>query len=479
MTFDPRHSFIPSYFIPSFRSRRRRSRDDRSSRRVSFDSRVASRLAVVVARHMAPRASARPRLARVARGVVIASLCAVARAANLTQIASPFADVDARTVEFITPAAHASSAPSALSTIAYVLGARTISALTLTTSPVTLTTIATLDEDATPCEGLFAYESARDGVAAGNRARLAVTCAGTNSLLIYGVDGDGTRATKARQIHAVKNATRIAEPTDVVVVNGTLAFVASRAHARVVFVKLDPNENDAPTITGSTYQLSGIDKIQLGPYDRQTLRTMSGMTRRVTTLKYTSAGTMQLVGSVKDSRLESASGACVGMGGGERAYTYVVTPTLNGGTFSIFNSSTYGAPEYLNGVHAGRLAPNEPSDGFELAPAANRDLSGARDVSVHGTTAYVAAKSIGAIVVVDITDPNVPVVLEKARSSALAGVDRVVASPDGVFVVAAVNATDDGANATIVIASKDDTAIAKHGAYTGAKKRRRLFSSSK
>ena len=39
--------------------------------------------------------------------------------------------------------------------------------------------------------------------------------------------------------------------------------------------------------------------------------------------------------------------------------------------------------------------------------------------------------------------------------------------------------TDDGANATIVIASKDDTAIAKHGAYTGAKKRRRLFSSSK
>jgi hypothetical protein len=428
---------------------------------------------------MAPRASARPRLARVARGVVIASLCAVARAANLTQIASPFADVDARTVEFITPAAHASSAPSALSTIAYVLGARTISALTLTTSPVTLTTIATLDEDATPCEGLFAYESARDGVAAGNRARLAVTCAGTNSLLIYGVDGDGTRATKARQIHAVKNATRIAEPTDVVVVNGTLAFVASRAHARVVFVKLDPNENDAPTITGSTYQLSGIDKIQLGPYDRQTLRTMSGMTRRVTTLKYTSAGTMQLVGSVKDSRLESASGACVGVGGGERAYTYVVTPTLNGGTFSIFNSSTYGAPEYLNGVHAGRLAPNEPSDGFELAPAANRDLSGARDVSVHGTTAYVAAKSIGAIVVVDITDPNVPVVLEKARSSALAGVDRVVASPDGVFVVAAVNATDDGANATIVIASKDDTAIAEHGAYTGAKKRRRLFSSSK
>ena len=49
---------------------------------------------------------------------------------------------------------------------------------------------------------------------------------------------------------------------------------------------------------------------------------MSGVTRRVTTLKYTPAGTMQLVGSVKDSRLESASGACVGVGG-ERTRVHV------------------------------------------------------------------------------------------------------------------------------------------------------------
>ena len=85
-----RHSRIASYFIPSSPlASDRRSRAERRRRvAFAFDSRVASRRAVVVARHMAPRASARPRLARVARGGVVAWLCGVARAANLTQIAS-------------------------------------------------------------------------------------------------------------------------------------------------------------------------------------------------------------------------------------------------------------------------------------------------------------------------------------------------------------------------------------------------------
>lgn len=62
---------------------------------------------------------------------------------------------------------------------------------------------------------------------------------------------------------------------------------------------------------------------------------------------------------------------CVGVGGGECVYMYVVMLMLNGGMFLIFNSLMYGVFEYLNGVYAGRFASNESSDGFELASVAN------------------------------------------------------------------------------------------------------------
>ena len=187
-------------------------------------------------------------------------------------------------------------------------------------------------------------------------------------------------------------------------------------------------------------------------------------------MKYTPAGSMQLVGSVKDSRLESASGTCVGVGESDRWYTFVVSPDVHEGAFSILNSSAFGAPEYLTAMYAGGY----DSEDFDWTPMAHADLKGARDVSVRGPNAYIAAKGIGALVVVDITDYHRPVVREKLQSIDLVGVDAVAASPDGVFVVVATNATDPASPSSIVITSADDAIItdSAHGSTTGARRRR-------
>lgn len=396
---------------------------------------------------------------------VLAHIASVSTAANLTAIGPPFADADVSTIEFL----HSASAARASAT-AYAVGAREITAVALSATPskVTLADIS----DVGPCEGLFVYESARDGLAAKARVRLGVTCAKTNSFLIYAVSADGK---SAKRVHAMIGVNKIAEPRDLVVVNDTLAFIASGFHATVVAARLDPTEKEPPAFVASAYQLSGIDKIQLGPASRQTIRAVSSRTRRVTTLKYTAAGSMQLVGSVKDSRLESASGTCVGVGDSDRWYTFVVSPEVHEGAFSIFNSSTFGAPEYLTAMYAGGY----DSEDFDWTPMAHADIKGARDVSVRGPNAYIAAKTIGALVVVDITDYHRPVVREKLQSIDLVGVDAVAASPDGVFVVVATNVTDPNSSSSIVVTSADDTIVAAgaHTSTTGGK-RRRLFAST-
>ena len=179
-------------------------------------------------------------------------------------------------------------------------------------------------------------------------------------------------------------------------------------------------------------------------------------------MKYPPAGTLQLVGSVKDSRLQGTSGSCVGVGSSERTFTYIVSPVY-GGTFAIFNSTQYGAPEYLSGINA-----DGKNLGFAESPGIYEELRDAKDVSVHENDAYISAKSIGAILVVDITNPSEPVMREKLQSASLVGVDRIVVSPNGAFVVAVVNATsDDGAS--VVIATSDDAVIDK------IPKRRKLF----
>jgi hypothetical protein len=391
---------------------------------------------------------------------VLAHIASVSTAADLTAIGPPFVDADVSTIEFL----HSSSAARASAT-AYAVGAREITAVALSGTPskVTLADIS----DVGPCEGLFAYESARDGLAAKARVRLGVTCAKTNSFLIYAVSADGK---SANRVHAMVGVSKIAEPRDLVVVNDTLAFIASGFHATVVAARLDPKEKEPPVFVASAYQLSGIDKIQLGPASRQTIRAVSSRTRRVTTLKYTPAGSMQLVGSVKDSRLESASGTCVGVGESDRWYTFVVSPDVHEGAFSILNSSAFGAPEYLTAMYAGGY----DSEDFDWTPMAHADLKGARDVSVRGPNAYIAAKGIGALVVVDITDYHRPVVREKLQSIDLVGVDAVAASPDGVFVVVATNATDPASPSSIVITSADDAIVtdSAHGSTTGARRRR-------
>ena len=390
---------------------------------------------------------------RVVLAIVLASACAT-HAAPLTLVGDPMAIERASSASFSpdAPAARANS-------VAYVAGGNALRALTLGATP-RLVTLADVS-DVGPCESVFAYESSRKDVDANARTRLGVACAGTNSFLIYAVDASGK---SAKRTHEMKNVDRIADPRDVVVVNDTLAFIASGTHARVVVARLDPSEREAPTLVASTFQLSGVDALELGPASRQTIRAMSGQTRRVTTLRYTPAGTLQLVGSVKDSRLDRASGACVG--NGDRTYTFVVSP-VHGGTFAVFNSSNFGAPEFLSGIHAN----SGFDDGFDEAPSTAADLQGAHDVSVRGSDAYVAAKSLGAIVIVDVTDPSKPAVRDKLQSPELAGVDRVFASPDGAFVIALVNATSDGPS-SLVVASANDAIISQ------IPTRRRLFAAS-
>jgi hypothetical protein len=382
---------------------------------------------------------------------VVLLLPAVTIAAPLTAIGAPLTPVDALTVEF-TSAARASSFSTA-----YAVGATDVTAISVSSSPksAVLASVA----DVGPCEGLFVFESRRTSLPRGvSRTRLAVTCAETSSFLVYAVDADGSGA---KRIVEIKNEARIGNPRDLVVVNDTLAFIASAAHSRVVAVRLDPNEQDQPVI-GESFKLSGVDTLTLGPLERETLRVMSGAARRVTTLKYTPAGTLQLVGSTKDSRLESASGTCVGVGdGSDRLYTYVASPKILGGTLSILNSSEFGAPQYLVGVHAGG-APNADSES-EWSPVAHVNLKGATDVSVHGDRAYVAASTLGAIALVDLSDPSRPTVTDTLRSPALAGVNKVSASPDGKFLVSLVNGT------SAVIASADDAVVA------AASKRRRFM----
>lgn len=222
---------------------------------------------------------------------VVLLLPAVTMAAPLTAIGAPLTPVDALTVEF-TSAARASSFSTA-----YAVGATDVTAISVSSSPksAVLASIA----DVGPCEGLFVFESRRTSLPRGvSRTRLAVTCAETSSFLVYAVDADGSGA---KRIVEIKNEARIGNPRDLVVVNDTLAFIASAEHSRVVAVRLDPNEEDPPVI-GESFKLSGVDTLTLGPLERETLRVMSGAARRVTTLKYTPAGTLQLVGSTKDRK---------------------------------------------------------------------------------------------------------------------------------------------------------------------------------
>lgn len=375
-----------------------------------------------------------------------------ASAAPLTAIGEGMRAPGARRVAFSNgaPAARASS-------LAYVASGDVLRSIALGAAPE-LNTIANVS-DVGPCESVFAYESGKRGLGDDARTRLAVTCARANAFLIYAVRADGK---SAERLFALTGVNRIARPRDVVVVNDTLAFVASGTHARVVALKLDPSEKAEPSLLASTFQLSGADALELGPSSRQTIRVLSGGVRRVTTLKYTPAGTLQLVGSVKDSRLQGTSGSCVGVGSSERTFTYIVSPVY-GGTFAIFNSTQYGAPEYLSGIHA-----DGKNLGFAESPGIYEELRDAKDVSVHENDAYISAKSIGAILVVDITNPSEPVMREKLQSASLVGVDRIVVSPNGAFVVAVVNATsDDGAS--VVIATSDDAVIDK------IPKRRKLF----
>lgn len=379
---------------------------------------------------------------RVVLALVLASAC-VTHAAPLTRVGDPIAIERAASVSFSpdAPAARANS-------VAYIAGGNALRALTLDATP-RLVTLADVS-DVGPCERVFAYESSRKDLDSKARTRLGVTCTATNSFLIYAVDASGK---SAKRIQEMKNVDRIANPRDVVVLNDTLAFIASGTHARVVAARLDPSEREAPSLVASTFQLSGVDALRLGSTSRQTIRVMSGATRRVTTLRYTPAGTLQLVGSVKDSRLDGASGVCAGNGDGN--YTFVVSP-VNGGTFAVFNSSKFGAPEFLSGIHANAGF----DDGFDESPSNAADLQGAHHVSVRGNDAYVASKSLGAIVIVDVTDPSKPVVRDKLQSPELAGVDHVFASPDGAFVVALVNATSDGPS-SLVVASADDAIISQ------------------
>jgi len=388
--------------------------------------------------------------------VVIASAlaCALAtcHAAPLTQVGSAL-DVDARAIAYDG------------SDVAYVLGANTLSAVDLRGSR----TVKTLDDlsDIGPCDA-FSFYTANTS-AWSSAKRLAVVCSGSNAFATYGVE-----PTRAKRLFLLKNEKRIGGASSVVVVDRSLAFVAATAHARIVAVSLDAHEKRAPEARGN-YQLSDVREVTKGVVDRQTIRVTSGTSRRVTTLKYSEAGTLQLVGSVKDSRLDGAVGSCVGVDGGtDRARTYVVSPGMKNGTLSILDSSIYGAPQFIVGMHAG----GELEEWKDWSPNAHADLRGASDVSVFGNDAYIAARDVGAIVIIDVSDVSRPVVKGKLASPALMGVSRVEASPDGKFILAVVPrssaaaAVDLSAVDSIIIASTDDDIV------SGAPKirRRSLFS---
>jgi hypothetical protein len=351
--------------------------------------------------------------------------------------------------------------------VAYVLGANTLSAITLRGTP----SVTPLDDlsDIGPCDALSLYKANTTSVWS-SATRLAIVCAGSNTFATYGVE-----PTRAKRLFTLANEKRIAGVRSVVVVDRSLAFVAAEVHSRVVAVSLDVHEKRAPEARGN-YQLSSVREVTKGVVDRQTIRVTSGTSRRVTTLKYSEAGTLQLVGSVKDSRLDGAVGSCVGVDDGKsRTYTYVVSSQMKGGTLSILDSSEFGAPLFIVGMHAG----GDREDWLDWSPHAHEDLRGASDVSVFGDDAYIAASDAGAIVVVDVRNVERPVVKDKLASDALSGVNRIEASPDGKFILAVVprGANADPANAdsgvdTVIVASTDDDVIA--AAPSG--RRRSLFS---
>ena len=178
-----------------------------------------------------------------------------ASAAPLTAIGEGMRAPGARRVAFSNgaPAARASS-------LAYVASGDVLRSIALGAAPE-LNTIADVS-DVGPCESVFAYESGKRWLGDDARTRLAVTCARANAFLIYAVRADGK---SAERLFALTGVNRIARPRDVVVVNDTLAFVASGTHARVVALKLDPSEQAEPSLLASTFQLSGADALELGP----------------------------------------------------------------------------------------------------------------------------------------------------------------------------------------------------------------------
>ena len=396
-------------------------------------------------------------MARIASCVFVCALAwafGACSAAPLTQI-GPALAVDARAIAY-----HDGD-------VAYVLGANTLSAITLRGTP----SVTTLDDlsDIGPCDALSLYIANSTSVWS-SATRLAIVCGDSNTFATYGVE-----PTSAKRLFTLQNDKRIAGARSVVVMDPSLAFVTAEVHERVVAVSLDWHEKRAPEARGN-YQLSSVREITKGVVDRRTIRVTSGTSRRVTTLKYSEAGTLQLVGSVKDSRLDGAVGSCVGVDDGKsRAYTYVVSSQMEGGTLAILNSTEFGAPEFIVGMHAG----GDRDEQLDWSPHAHEDLRGAADVSVFGDDAYIAASDVGAIVVVDVRDIQRPVVKEKLASEALLGVNRVEASPDGKFILAVVpreanaDAKGDASGVdSVIVASTDDDVIA--AASKG--RRRSLFS---